>query len=91
MLHIKFETSEPSSFEEDFIFFYVFLYFKHRTRWGGVSLDPRPLFDQTCFSMYFYTSNTGPIGAGSVWTPDIYLIKLGRCCTFHCLPLADSI
>ena len=46
MLHTKFQASKPSgSEEEDFfkIFFYVFLWFKHRTLWPKDHLGPRDL------------------------------------------------
>ena len=39
--HAKFHASEASGFEEDVnIFFYVFLWFKLSTSWGGSILDP---------------------------------------------------
>ena len=44
MLHIKFQTPEPSgSEEEDFrIYFYAFLWFEPRTPWRRAMFDPDP-------------------------------------------------
>ena len=40
MLYIKFQTSEQSGSAEDFDFFYLFVWFEHRTPWLEAILDP---------------------------------------------------